>query len=96
MKEVSGFKLEETCNLFRGILKCDLIRFIIPALNASNANNSQNVVQSAEEKIVLDMLEIDVLKGVADKRCVDTNNLKLINIGAVAFFSEHRSSTSNG
>ena len=96
------FKLSENYEIDRRILKCDYIRYSPAEISTINAANSQIYINIPREDSVISLLNsyielnFDVLRADKNNRYVDANDISLINLGPIAFFSNYKLTTSSG
>ena len=96
------FKLNEKYEINRDILKCDYIRYSPSEINTINTTNSQVYINIPRENSVISLLnsylelDFDVLHAGINNRYVDGNNIKLVNLGPIALFSNYKLTTSSG
>ena len=96
------FKLSENYSVNRDILKSDYIRYSPSEISAINTANSQVYNNIPREDSVISLLNsyielnFDVLHAVTNNRYVDGNNIRLVNMGPIALFSNYKLTTSSG
>ena len=96
------FKLNENYEVDRKILKCDYIRYSPAEISTINTANSQVYMNIPREDTVISLLNsylelnFDVLHAVNNNRYVDANDIRLVNLGPIALFSNYKLSTSSG
>ena len=96
------FKLNEKYENNRDILKCDYIRYSPSEISTINTTNSQVYINVPREDSVISLLnsylelDFDVLHAGTNNRYVDGNNIRLVNLGPIALFSNYKLSTSSG
>ena len=97
------FKLSEKYEVDRKKLKCDFIRYPPSEISTINTPNSQIYVIIPREDSVISLLNsyieisFDVLKAATDSdRYADTDDMRLINLGPIALFSNYKLTTSSG
>ena len=96
------FKLNEKYEINRDILKCDCIRYSPSEISTINTANSQVYIIIPREDSVISLLNsylelnFDVLHAATNSRYVDGNNIRLANLGPIAFFSNYKLTTSSG
>ena len=96
------FKLSENYEIDRRILKCDYIRYSPAEISTINTANSQIYINIPREDSVISLLNsylelnFDVLHAVDNTRYVNGNNIKLVNLGSIALFSNYKLTTSSG
>ena len=95
-------KLSENYEIDRRILKCDYIRYSPAEISTINTANSQIYINIPREDSVISMLNsyielnFDVLRADNNNRYVDTNDIRLVNLGSIALFSNYKLTTSSG
>ena len=96
------FKLNENYEVDRRILKCDYIRYSTAEISTVNTPNSQIYINIPREDSVISLLNsyfdlnFEVIKKVDDSRYGNGNDIRLVNLGPVALFSNFKLSTSSG
>ena len=96
------FKLNGKYEINRDILKCDYIRYSPSEISTINTTNSQVYINIPREDSVISLLnsylelDFDVLHAGTNNRYVDGNNIRLVNLGPIALFSNYKLSTSSG
>ena len=96
------FKLNEKYEINRDILKCDYIRYSPSEVSTINTANSQVYINIPREGSVISLLNsylelrFDVLHAATNNRYVDGNNIRLVNLGPIALFSNYKLTTSSG
>ena len=96
------FKLSEKYEVDRKILKCDYIRYSPSEISTMNTPNSQIYIIIPREDSVFSLLNsyieinFDVLKAVTSNRYADADDIRLINLGSIALFSNYKLTTSSG
>ena len=96
------FKLSEKYEVDRKILKCDYIRYSPSEISTINTPNSQIYINIPREDSVISLLNsyieinFDVLKATTSNRYADTDDMRLINLGPIALFSNYKLTTSSG
>ena len=96
------FKLSEKYEVDRGILKCDYIRYSPSEISTINTPNSQIYIDIPRKDSVISLLysyfelNLDVLKAAIINRYADADDIRLINLGPIALFSNYRLTTSSG
>ena len=96
------FKLSEKYSINRDILKCDYIRYSPSEISTINTPNSQVYINIPREDSVISLLSsyleinFDVLHAATNNRYVDGNEIRLVNLGPYASFSNYRLTTSSG
>ena len=95
------FKLSENYEIDRRILKCDYIRYSPAEISTINTANSQIYINIPREDSVISLLNsylelnFDVLRVDNSNRYVDANDIRLVNLGPIAFFSNYKLTTSS-
>ena len=96
------FKLSEKYEIDRKILKCDYIRYSPAEISTINTANSQIYINIPGEDSVISLLNsyielnFDVLRADNSNRYVDANDIRLVNLGPIALFSNYKLTTSSG
>ena len=96
------FKLNEKYEINRDIFKCDYIRYSPSEKSTINTANSQVHINIPREDSAISLLNsdlelsFDVLHAVTNNRYVDGNNIRLVNLGPIALFSNYKLATSSG
>ena len=96
------FKLSENYEIGRRILKCDYIRYSPAEISTINTANSQIYINIPREHSVISLLNsyielnFDVLHAANKNRYVDANDIRLVNLGPIALFSNYKLTTSSG
>ena len=96
------FKLSENYEKDRRILKCDYIRYSPAEISTINFANSQIYINIPREDSVISLLNsylelnFDVLRVDNSNRYVDANDIRLVNLGPIALFSNYKLTTSSG
>ena len=96
------FKLSEKYEIDRKILKCDYIRYSPSEISTINTPNSQIYINVPREDTVISLLNsyievnFDVLKADTINRYADADDIRLINLGPIALFSNYKLTTSSG
>ena len=96
------FNLCEKYEVDRRILKCDYIRYSPSEISTRNTANSQIFINIPREDSVFSLLNsyldlnFDVVHAATNNRFADGNDIRLINLGPVALFSNYKLSTSSG
>ena len=95
------FKLNEKYGIDRRILKCDYIRYSPSEISTINTPNSQIFINIPKEDSVISLLNsyieinYDVLKAATSNRYADADDIRLINLGPIALFSNYKLTTSS-
>ena len=96
------FKLNENYEVDRRILKCDYIRYSPAETSTINTPNSQCYVNVPREESVISLLNsyldlsFEVIKRADNSRYANGNDIRLVNLGPVALFSNFKLRTSSG
>ena len=96
------FKLSEKYEVDRKILKCNYIRYSPSEISTINTPNSQiYIIIPREDSVIILLnsyieLNFDVLKAATSNRYADADDIRLINLGPIALFSNYRLTTSSG
>ena len=96
------FKLNENYEVDRRILKCDCIRYSPAETSTINTPNSQIYINIPREDSVISLsnsylvLSFEVIKRVDNSRYANGNDIRLVNLGPVALFSNFKLTTSSG
>ena len=96
------FKLSENYEIDRRILKCDYIRYSPAEIPTINTANSQVYINIPREDSVISLLNsylelnFDVLQAATNNRYVNANDIRLVNLGPTALFSNYKLTTSSG
>ena len=96
------FNLSEKYEVDRKILKCDYIPYSPSEISTINTPNSQININIPKEDSAISLLNsyiilnFDVLKAATSNRYVDADDIRLINLGPNALFSNYRLTTSSG
>ena len=96
------FKLSENYEVDRKILNCDYIRYSPAEISTINTANSQIYINIPREDSVISLLNsyielnFDVLRADNSNRYVDANDIRLVNLGPIALFSNYKLTTSSG
>ena len=96
------FKLNKKYEINRDILKCDYIRYSPSEISTINSTNSQVYINIPREDSVISLLnsylelKFDVLRADNSNRYVDGNDIRPVNLGPIALFSNYKLSTSSG
>ena len=95
------FKLNEKYEINRDILKYDYIRYSPSEISTINTANSQVYINIAREDSVNNLLNsylelnFDVLRADNSNRYLDGNDIRLVNLGPIALFSNYKLTTSS-
>ena len=96
------FKLNENYEVDRKILKCDYIRYSPAETSTINTPNSQIFINIPREDSVISLLNsyldlsFEVIKKDDNSRYANCNDIRLVNLGPVALFSNFKLTTSSG
>ena len=96
------FQLNEKNEITRYISKCDYIRYSSSEISAINTANSQIYINMSRENSVISLLNsypdlnFDVLHAASNDRYVDNNEIRVVNLGPIALFSNYKLATSSG
>ena len=96
------FKLNEKYEINRDILKCDYIRYSPSEISTINTAISQVYINIPREDSVISLLNsylelnFDVLRADNSNRYVNGNDIRLVNLGPIALFSNYKLTTSSG
>ena len=95
------FKLNEIYQVDRRILKCDYIRYSPAETSTINTPNSQTYINIHREDSVIALLNtsldlnFEVVKRAVNSRYANGNDIRLVNLGPIALFSNFKLTTSN-
>ena len=96
------FKLSEKYSVNRDFLKCDYIRYSPSEISTINTANLQVYINIPREDSVISLLNsylelnFDVLHVRTNNRYADGNDIRLVNLGPIALFSNYKLTTSSG
>ena len=96
------FKLSEKYEIDRRVHKCDYIRYSPSEISTKNTPNSQIYINIPREDSVISLfnsnleLNFDVLQAATGNRYADANDIRLVNLGPIALFSNYKLATSSG
>ena len=96
------FKLNENYEFYRRILKCDYIRYSPAETSTINTPNSQIYINIPREDSVISLmnsyldLNFEIIKRADNSRYGNGNDIRLINLGPIALFSNFKLTTSGG
>ena len=96
------FKLNEKYEIDRKFLKCVYIRYSPSEISTINTPNSQIYINIPREDSVISLLNsylelsFDVLQAATGNRYADVNDIRLVNLGPIALFSNYKLTTSSG
>ena len=95
-------KLNENYEVDRRILKCDYVRYSPAETSAINTPNSQIYINIPREDSVISFLNsyldlsFEVVKRADNSRYRNGNDIRLVNLGPVALFSNLKLTASSG
>ena len=90
------FKLSEKYQIGRKILKCVYIRFSSSEISTITTANSQIYLNIPGEDSVISLLNsyielsFDVLQAATVNRHADGDDIRLVNLGPIALFSNYK------
>ena len=90
------FKLSEKYEIDRRCQKCDYIRHSPSETSTINTPNSQIYINIPREDSVISLLNsylelnFDVLQPATGNRYADANDIRLVNLGPIALFSNYK------
>ena len=96
------FKLSENYEIDRTIPKCYYIRYSPTEISTINTANSQIYINLPRDDSVISLLNsylelnFDVLRVDNSNRYVDANDIRLVNLGPIALFSNYKLTSSSG
>ena len=96
------FNFCEKYEIDRRILNCDYIRYSPSEISTINTANSQIYINIPREGSLISLLNsyldlnFDVLHAATNNRYADNNDIRLVNLGPVALFSNYKLTTSSG
>ena len=96
------FKLSEKYEIVRRIQKCDYIRYSPSEISTINTPNFQIYINIPKEDNLISLLNsyieinFDVLKAATSNRYADADDIRLVNLGSIALFSNYKLATSSG
>ena len=96
------FKLNENYEVDRRIMKCDYIRYSPADISTINTPKSQIYINIPREDSVISLLyshldlNFEVIKKTDDSRYGNGNDIRLVNLGRIALFSNFKLTTSSG
>ena len=96
------FKLNENYEVDRRILKCDYIRYSPAVTSTISTPNSQIYINIPREDSVISFLNsyldlnFEVIKKADNSRYANGNDIRLVNLGPIALFSNFKLRTSSG
>ena len=86
----------------RNILKCDFIRYSASEINTIYTPNSQININIPREDSLISLLHsflglcFDLFHAATNNRFADDDNIRLVNLGPIALFSNYKLTTSSG
>ena len=96
------FKLNDKYEINRNILKCDYIRYSPSEVSTINTANSRTYINVPREDSVISLLNrliilnFDLVQAGTNKRYVDGNDTRLVSLGSIALFSNHKLTAISG
>ena len=96
------FKISEKYEIDRRILKCDYNRYSPSEMSTINTPNSQIYINIPREDSVISLLnsylELNfyVLHAATGNRYVDGDDIRIVNLGPIALFSNQKLTNSSG
>ena len=96
------FKLSENYENDRRFLKCDYIRYSPAEISTIKTANFQVYINIHRADSVISLLNsylqlnFDVLQATTNNRYVDTSDIRLVNLGPIALFSNYKLTTLSG
>ena len=96
------FKLNEKYEINRNILKCDYVRDSPSEISTINTANSQLYINFPRGDSVNSLLgsrlrvNFDVLHAVTNNRYIDGDDIRLVNEGPIALFSNYKLQSGSG
>ena len=96
------FKLSEKYSIHRDITKCESTRYSPSEISTINTPNSQVYINIPREDSGISLLNsylelnFDVLHAATNNRYVDGNDIRLVNLGPIALFSNYKLTKSSG
>ena len=96
------FKVNENFEVDRRILKCDYTRYSPSGISTINTRSSQiyfNIPRGDTVNSLLGSLlrlTYDVLHGATNNRYMDGDDIRLVNEGSIALFSNYKIQSSSG
>ena len=95
-------KLSEDYEIDRRILKGDYIRYSPSEISTINTPNSQVYINIPRDDSGISLLNsylelnFDVIQAAINNRYTNDNDIRLVNLGPIAFFSNYKLTTSSG
>ena len=83
-------------------MKCDYIRYSPSEISTINTPNSQIYINILRKDSVISLLNsyieinFDVIKTATSNKYADADDIRLINLGPIALFSNYKLTTSSG
>ena len=96
------FNLCEKYEADQRILKCDYIRYSPSEISTINTANAQIYINIPREDSLISLLNSyldlnsDVVHAATNNRYADGNDIRIINLGPIALFSNYKLATSSG
>ena len=96
------FKLSQKYEINRDVLKCDYIRYSPSEISTVNTANSQVYIIIPREDGAISLLNsclelsFDLIHTTINNTYVDGNDIRLVNLGPIALFSNYKLTTSSG
>ena len=96
------FNLSQKLEVDRRILECDYIRYSTSEISTINTANSQIYITIPTEDSVISLLNscldlnFDVIYASTNIRYTDNIDIRLVNLGPNALFSNYKLTTSSG
>ena len=96
------FKLNESYEVDRRLLKCDYIRYSPAETSTINTPYNQIYINIPREDSVISLLNsyldlsFEVIKRADNSRYANGNDIRLVNLGPIALFSNFELTTSSG
>ena len=96
------FKLSEKYSINREILNCEYIRYSPSEISTIITANSQVYNNKPRGDSVISLLNsylelnFDILHAATNNRYADGNDIRLVNLGPIALFSNYKLTTSSG
>ena len=96
------FKLNEQCEFDRRIQKCDYKRYSPSKISTINTAKSQLYINILRENSVISLMNtfldstIEFIETADNSRYANGNDLRLLKLGPIAFFSKYKLTTCSG
>ena len=96
------FKLNDKYEIIRNILKCDYNKYSPSEVSTINTAISQTYINVSRENSVISLLNrflnlnVHLVQAGTNKRYVDGNDTRLVSLGSIALFSNHKLTVSSG